>query len=106
METIDFNTVIAENISVVEGLIGINLTWIRWKGQIETSTDVNTIIEPGLYQILSTHSGDNKPPISGLMEVYGDEKGTNVTVQRVTSFNANSSVQRVKSSTGIWTEWG
>lgn len=89
----------------VGGLLGINPSWLRWKGVLETDVDVNTIIEPGIYQILSSHTGNNKPPIFGLLEVYGDEKGANITVQRVTSFTTNTSVQRVKSSANNWTQW-
>lgn len=92
-------------LSEVGVLLGINPTWVRWKGVIATDVDVNTIIEPGLYQILSSHTGNNKPPIFGLLEIYGDEKGANITVQRVTSFTTNTSVQRVKSSTNNWTQW-
>lgn len=105
METIEFNEVIKQNIEVVGGLLGINPSWLHWKGVLEADVDVNTIIEPGTYQILSSHTGNNKPPIFGLLEVYGDEKGANITVQRVTSFTTNTSVQRVKSSANSWTQW-
>lgn len=101
-----FSEAISANISVVEELMGINPTWLKWKGIVGTGLDVNAIIEPGIYQILSSHTGNNKPPIFGLLEVYGDEKGSYITVQRVTSFTTNTSIQRVKSSTNTWTEWG
>ena len=45
METIDFNEVIRDNIEVVGGL----LKPFTNKGRIEPGTDLNTIMDPGLY---------------------------------------------------------
>ena len=67
METIDFNTVIAENISVVEGLIGIatgekdgllSKNGFFYRGSIEENTDLDTVSSVGYYGI------DNKKVIN------------------------------------------
>ena len=55
---------------------------MRWRSQLNTDLDLNDLITNALYQILSLHTGLNKPPIQGILEVFGKEN--NMVVQRVT----------------------
>ena len=98
-ESIHFNI----NYSELEGLIGIDDSWMRWRSQLNTDLDLNDLITNGLYQILSLHTGLNKPPIQGILEVFGKEN--NMVVQRVTSFVEEKMCYRVMSSNGSWTDW-
>ena len=76
---------------------------MRWRGQLNTDLDLNTLTTNGLYQILSSHTGLNKPPIQGILEVFGKEN--NMVVQRVTSFVEEKMCYRAMSSNGSWTDW-
>ena len=112
MKTIDIAQAINDNSanvsqnldpSVLGGLIGIDDSWMRWRSQLNTDLDLNALITNGLYQILSLHTGLNKPPIQGILEVFGKEN--NMVVQRVTSFVEEKMCYRVMSSNGSWTDW-
>ena len=79
METIDFNTVIAENISVVEGLIGIateekdgllSKNGFFYRDSIEENTDLDTVSSVGYYGINNKRIINCPSDFSGV-SIYG-----------------------------------
>lgn len=70
METIDFNTVIAENISVVGGLLGLNDTFFNYRGAI---SDLDLANKNGIY-IFSRSTANSPVDGSGKCLSFGDNE--------------------------------
>ena len=74
--------------SVVAEDIGINSTWLRDKGSLGSSVDLNTILTPGVYRI------SNNSLISYKMMVVF--KGDTYTVQLFFGIGANDKSLRMR----------
>ena len=72
----------------VAGLIGINNTWLRDKGALGSSVDLNTILTPGVYRISSNSLISYK-----MMVVF---KGDSYTVQLFFGIGANDKSLRMR----------
>lgn len=80
METIDFNTVITENISVVGGLLGINNTFLKDRGVV---TDNFNKKENGIYNMQMTNPSEDAPSdayLYGTMIVFGNAFVTQIYI--------------------------
>ena len=72
----------------VAELIGINYTWLRDKGALGSSVDLNTILTPGVYRISSNSFISYK-----MMVVF---KGDTYTVQLFFGIGANDKSLRMR----------
>ena len=115
METIDFNTVIAENISVVEGLIGtvndiknglMPKTGFIQRKQITSSDDYDNFIDSGIYDISSASGALHKPNnvAYGVMKVCYYINSGRVT-QTVIQVPENVLYIRCRTGGNVWSEW-
>ena len=117
METIDFNTVIAENISVVEGLIGVVSTEKNGlvskdsfsvdRGELGTSFDYNNITQQGHYTARNATDTTNGPGYNfGILDVW--TTSYNQIVQMFYPADGDESSRpkyRHRTSTGTWKSW-
>lgn len=121
METIDFNTVIAENISVVEGLLPVATSekdglmskdGYMYRGTTTNVDDLNQFMQSGFYHI-NKGSGDTSswptdlPTGSALLEVFNISYSSGKRVcQRLTSIGKNNGIyERFFGSEQQWGEW-
>lgn len=78
----------ADLASVVAEVIGINNTWLRDRGALGSSVDLNTILTPGVYRI------SNNSFISYKMMIVF--KGDTYTVQLFFGIGANDKSLRMR----------
>lgn len=105
METIDFNTVIAENISVVEGLIGMT-KYLRMNSGL-LAGDFNDYITPITIAFLAPNSSFTNGPsfINGILDVRGSLSYGWVLQTAYKMPYDGTKVCRSYSSGAGWTEW-
>ena len=118
METIDFNTVIAENISVVEGLLpaylfykveGLLPAYLFYKGEDTSYSNPDDVTEDCQIYIGIASSWTNLPSgisNAGILETFCNNSKSR-EMQRYTDVSSASAAVyvRFKQATG-WTSWG
>ena len=83
-------------------LIGINDTWLRWRGSTNVS-DFNNLTTPGIYQVEKNEDTLNAPSSFGIMEVLCGSNST--IIQRVNSTNNDIEMRTRSVTSKTWTEW-
>ena len=106
METIDFNTVITENISVVEGLLP---AYLFYKGEDTSYSNPDDVTEDCQIYISTASSWTNLPSgisNAGVLETFNNNSKSRA-MQRYTDVSSASAAVyvRFKQATG-WTAWG
>lgn len=103
MEKMELSEALKANASVLEGLIGINDTWLRYRDQkvIESQDELDSMQYSGIYSIIQDSKLENVR--NCVLVIIG--KPNICCVQNLYNFNGKTYKYRVKWFSMTWSQW-
>lgn len=103
MEKMELSEALKANASVLEGLIGINDTWLRYRDQkvIESQDELDSMQYSGIYSI--TQDSKLEKVRNCVLVIIG--KPNICCVQNLYNFSGNTYKYRVKWFGMTWGQW-
>lgn len=103
MEKMELSEALKANASVLEGLIGINDTWLRYRDQkvIESQDELDSMQYSGIYSITQDSKLENVRNCA--LVIIG--KPNICCVQNLYNFNGKTYKYRVKWFSMTWSQW-
>ncbi len=90
----------------MEGLIGIDESWMRFMGEVPSDKNLNELTVPGVYMLTSAFTGKNSPGQNGLLIVYRAKSSYEYCWQESRSYTTGY-IKKRYSNNGctVWSEW-